>query len=166
MPKDVNNLARSLGISVMKWGENLLKKSVRLNPEIAQDSQLKGRLNSLPSLSLSDKRYYVIPWEKWLTLIKVDWTDERKYKTDNFDCDNFAFAFSARMSTVYGINTAGVAYGKMVYKDGKTIGHAFNLIVATDKIMVYEPQSDEYTPFSDSMKIKGREYKINWALYF
>ena len=71
---------------------------------------------------------------------------------DKYDCDNFAFQFAASMARHYGLNTAGVAYGKM-----GEIGHAFNVIYASDGIKVLEPQTDEWADLAEEVTLGGKE---------
>lgn len=127
------------------------------------------------SYSMADKKYRLTDFETWKAIIAMDWSDKREYIYDIFDCDNFAFLFSARIADYFELNSAGTAFGSIYDKNtGKYIGeHAFNIIVTQEnlgnkKIIVYEPMTDGYCEFE-----KGKDiiignwiYKPRWLIFF
>ena len=127
----------------------------------------------VPSVSTSDRTYWLQSWEVWQTLIAHDWIDKKEYMSELFDCDNFAFWFASRMAGIYHLNSAMVCYGATYNLDGaKRSGHAFNIIpVWTDHDLewyVYEPITDWYTKWEPGEKIimHDIEYRITWILGF
>jgi len=85
-----------------------------------------------------DGEYYTTDMDTLKKIIDWDWTDTRKYVTDTFDCDKFAFYFKSRMAIDFGINTVGIIL------DYSTT-HAYNLLIVKDssvKWYLYEPQND------------------------
>jgi len=101
----------------------------------------------VPSVSMSDSTYWVQKWDVWKNIIAYDWIDKKKYVSELFDCDDFAFWFGSRMAGIYHLNTGFVCYGDTYNMDGtKRSGHAFNIIPAyTDGELnwyVYEPIND------------------------
>lgn len=157
---------RKIAVGFIKAGSLALQNSFKLKPTEFPRITLRGFLNdkNIKSISLSDEKYKFIDWETWKKIIEIDWVSEKKYITDVFDCDNFAFSFSARMSSLFRINTAGVVYGIIYNKDtgNKIGGHAYNAIIAYNKngleLYFYEAQTDKWIKFE-----KGKDVIIgNW----
>jgi hypothetical protein len=85
-----------------------------------------------------DEEYYTTDMDSLKRIIDWDWTDTRKYITDTFDCDKFAFYFKSRMAIDFGINAVGIILDY-------SAGHAYNLLIVKDssvKWYLYEPQND------------------------
>ena len=88
-------------------------------------------------------------------------------------CDDFAYLFAARMAQLYGFNSTGVAYGE-VHRNGKVFGHAFSLPLVRDvktgefKLYIFDPMYGTYKEFEkDGVFLsEGKEYKVNWVIYF
>jgi len=161
--QDVSLLGRRLAVSLLKVGASLLKSSFNIEPEIIVGQEMVRKFQDIPSISYSDRQYYSIPLAKWKEIIDVDWTNHKKYIVDRFDCDNFAFYFASSMAMQFGLNTCGVAYGKMGDE-----GHAFNVIYATDGIKILEPQTDDWVDYTggNSVTLRGKTYSINWIIFF
>jgi hypothetical protein len=102
---------------------------------VIKDIQSKGRMAGWLRL---DGEYYTTDIDSLNRIIDWDWTDTRKYITDTFDCDKFAFYFKSRMAIDFGINAVGVILDY-------SAGHAYNLLIVKDssvKWYLYEPQND------------------------
>jgi hypothetical protein len=102
---------------------------------IVRDIQSKGGMAGWLRL---DEEYYTTDMDSLKRIIDWDWTDTRKYITDMFDCDKFAFYFKSRMAIDFGINAVGVILDY-------SAGHAYNLLIIKDssiKWYLYEPQDD------------------------
>ena len=85
-----------------------------------------------------DNKYVAVSEKEFQKIIDWDWTDNKKYVAEKYDCDNFAFSFKARVDRKFHINTVGL----VIDYDG---GHAYNIIIfsnGTSKI--FEPQSDSW----------------------
>ena len=160
--------------SAHKFKRKLLKTEIGVKKYNA--STLEQELFNdfkLPSVSTSDKTYWLQSWEVWDHIIEHDWIDRKEYMADRFDCENFAFWFSSRMAGIYHLNSAMVCYGATYNLDGtKRSGHAFNLIptLGEDGLewYVYEPITDWYVKWTPGEKIimHNIEYRITWAIGF
>ena len=174
MAEDKKPLIISTAAQLARVAQELYKRGFKIKPEIKEKQEIRTLLSAnlglgFSSLSLSDAQYYVIDWQTWQEIIRYDWTDKMKYLKDIRDCDNFAFAFSARMSEIFGINTATVAFGDIYWMNaqGQRIKgrHAFNIIITKVggvlKTIIYEPMND-----GSCLTDKGKPFKINKWEYF
>lgn len=67
------------------------------------------------------------------------------YRSDRFDCENYAFAFKTLSALIGGANTVCV----VVDWDG---GHAYNAIIdSSQTVHWYEPQDDEFVSVGEGM---------------
>ena len=97
-----------------------------------------------------DNKYVAVSEKEFQKIIDWDWTDNKKYVAEKYDCDNFAFSFKARLDRKFHINTVGL----VIDYDG---GHAYNIIIfsnGTSKI--FEPQSDSWPKKGSGMYIFNR----------
>lgn len=96
-----------------------------------------------------DKKYIAVPESEFRKIIDWDWTDNKTYIAEKYDCDNFAFSFKARVDRKFHVNTVGLVIDYEA-------GHAYNVIVfANGTMKLFEPQSDSHP------KIGSRMYKFN-----
>jgi len=85
-----------------------------------------------------DNKYWCCSRLDFDAIIKWDWTDNKKYIAEKYDCDNFAFSFKARMDRRFHLNNVGL----VIDYSG---GHAYNVIVFSDgTVTLFEPQSDSF----------------------
>jgi len=85
-----------------------------------------------------DTKFWTCNEADWKKIIDWDWTDEKRYVTEQYDCDNFAFNFKARVARKFGVNSVGL----VIDYSG---GHAYNLIVFSDGTWkIFEPQNDRW----------------------
>jgi hypothetical protein len=123
---------------------------------VIKDIQSKGRMAGWLRL---DGEYYTTDMDTVNRIIDWDWTDTRKYITDTFDCDKFAFYFKSRMAIDFGINAIGVILDY-------SAGHAYNLLIVKDssvKWYLYEPQNDSiftYDTRDKNMYIMERYFLV------
>ena len=175
--KEVTQIARKLGRTLVDSGVKMLKSAFKLTPSVYSKADMQLFLNGLafPSTSLSDEKYYVVGLEDWKNIIAQDWIGEKKYMVDVFDCDDYGFGFSSYASYVFDLNTAGVAYGAGYNADtgAWVLNHAFNLIITLeDGALVpylYEPATHEYAKWVKGKNIlphNNWEYRINWVILF
>lgn len=152
----------------------MIQSAFRANPKVVTQADLRKFFDGLglTNVSMADGKYWLATREKWEEIIEIDWTDAKEYVSSRYDCDNFAATFSARAAEVYGLNSAGEAWG--TYKENETLnaaGHVFTAIVTTDmlgnlSLYVLEPQTDRWVKFEKGQPIiiSGRHYYINWIL--
>jgi len=94
----------------------------------------KGKMD----IKALDTKFWTCNESDWKKIIDWDWTNEKKYVTEQYDCDNFAFNFKARVARKFGVNSVGL----VIDYSG---GHAYNLIVFSDGTWkIFEPQSDRW----------------------
>ena len=92
-----------------------------------------------------DTKFWTCNEADWKKIIDWDWTDEKRYVTEQYDCDNFAFNFKARVARKFGVNSIGL----VVDYSG---GHAYNLMVFSDGTWdIFEPQSDSWPTIGSGM---------------
>ena len=99
-----------------------------------------GEMTSISNMEIKalDTKFWTCNEADWKKIIAYDWTDEKKYVTEQYDCDNFAFNFKARVARKFGVNSVGL----VIDYSG---GHAYNLIVFSDGTWkIFEPQSDRW----------------------
>ena len=95
------------------------------------------------------QKYIAVPQKEFQKIIDWDWTDNKKYIAEKYDCDNFAFSFKARVDRRFHVNTVGL----VIDYDA---GHAYNIIVFADGTSkIFEPQSDSWP------KMGSKMYKFN-----
>ena len=137
--------------------QRLLRKIVnyflirnRLSPELHDDEWIETALRKVPNYGSGvnrrplDRKYWVCSQEVFARIVKWDWVDQRKYRADKFDCDNFALIFMARVNGYFGLNNVG-----LVIDDSS--GHAYNIVIFKDgSIHIFEPQSDSWPDIGDA----------------
>ena len=85
-----------------------------------------------------DNKYQVTTQKDMKKIIDWDWTDNKKYVAEKYDCDNFAFSFKAMVDKRFGLNGVGL----VIDYSG---GHAYNIVVFQDgSVKIFEPQSDRW----------------------
>ena len=101
--------------------------------------------SSKMEIKILDSKFWACNESDWKKIIKYDWTNEKKYVTEQYDCDNFAFNFKARVARKFGVNSVGL----VIDYSG---GHAYNLIVFSDGTWkIFEPQSDGWPTLGTGM---------------
>ena len=100
-----------------------------------------------------DSKYWACSKKEFEDWIEWDWTNGKRYISEQYDCDNFAFSFKARCDRKIGINTVAL----VIDYSG---GHAYNLVCFTDApAELYEPQSDRWVK-PNASKSKTEVYKM------
>ena len=96
------------------------------------DPELKMEILSL------DSKYFLCDEKDMKAIIKWDWTDNKKYVKEKYDCDNFAFSFKSMVDKRFGLNGVGL----VIDYSG---GHAYNIVVFQDgSVKIFEPQTDRW----------------------
>ena len=91
-----------------------------------------------------DSKYWVCSKQEFEDWIEWDWTNGKKYISEEYDCDNFAFSFKARCDRKIGINSVAL----VIDYSG---GHAYNLVVFSDVAPeLFEPQNDSWRKKGES----------------
>ena len=100
-----------------------------------------------------DSKYWACSKKEFQDWITWDWTNKKKYISEQYDCDNFAFSFKARCDRKIGVNSVAL----IIDYSG---GHAYNLVAFTDApAELYEPQSDRWVTKGDG-KSKTEVYQL------
>ena len=131
----------------MLWRLGKLKIERRKLPAAASFNMLNDVRSMLPKLTVHqmDNTYWSCLWADWLKIIDNDWLNRKGYQADEFDCDDFAIAFKARMSEKYGLNAVALIIS---YPPG----HAYNIICPIDCLpIVFEPQTDELVTLGEGI---------------
>ena len=177
-PLEAKNLRFQLATWMSKRADEDLLSAMRLTSEEITKVALQGflavQLGEGKTYSLFDDKYWTVDLAKWKEIISVDFINQKQYIGDKFDCDNFAFYFSARMAYVYGLTCGLAVRGDRFYLDGTfEVGHLLNAIVtkATDGFHLYwyEPQTDELVEHQrgqEKIKIGNRLFKPTWIIGF
>ena len=127
---------------------------IMIPPEITGYKDMPRRdvskaLGGVTNTMWLDNKYVAVPEAEFRKIINWDWTDNKKYIAEKYDCDNFAFSFKARVDRKFHVNTVGLVIDYEA-------GHAYNVIVfANGTMKLFEPQSDSHP------KIGSRMYKFN-----
>lgn len=137
----------------------LLEQNVRKIPvdAVTIDSvQIRKLLQEFPSYRMGnmthiqlDGKYWTCSKESLVKVIKEEWEYQKGYLLDRFDCDDSAVVFKALLAFKYGLNNVGVVIDY-------SSSHAYNLIVFSDKVEIFEPQSDSWPQIgSESYKFES-----------
>jgi hypothetical protein len=83
-----------------------------------------------------DGKYFLASNDDIAKIIGWDWTDAKEYILNQYDCENFAFSFKARVEETFLVNQVGLVIDW-------SSAHAYNVIVTKDgELWFFEPQSD------------------------
>ena len=86
-----------------------------------------------------DRRYYGVPKGVWKNILQYTGVDAGQYRSERYDCDDFAKAFAAACGRKLGLNGVGIVVDV-------SAGHAYNVILVNDggccKAVFVEPQND------------------------
>ena len=127
-----------------EWMAEVLKEG-----EVNPVTKLRKNIDRYPL----DAKYWVCDREEFNKIVKWDWTDNKKYVAEKYDCDNFAFSFKAMVDRRFGVNNVGL----VIDYSG---GHAYNIIVFNDgTVRLFEPQTDKWPRLGTGM-YKFEEGKI------
>ena len=89
-------------------------------------------------IHVADPRYDLIDDKAMSEFMAYDYTENKKWKKDIWDCDNFSIQFMASAQRYFAQRGINAAIG-IIWADK----HAFNLSVSPDfKVDLWEPQTD------------------------
>ena len=156
MDELISNLEHCLSIfeapTVASTEQNLYFIRSSISQFVIPYLNRKGISNGMDILSL-DNKYLGTNQADMKKIIEWDWTDNRKYIAEKYDCDNFAFSFKAMVDRKFNVNNVGLVIDY-------SAGHAYNIIVFNDgTVKLFEPQSDKWPRIGTSM-YKFEEGKI------
>ena len=118
--------------------QHFVRSSI-VNWKMKQDPKGGMQIKSL------DSKYFLCDEKDMKAIIEWDWTDNKKYVKEKYDCDNFAFSFKAMVDKRFGLNNVGLVIDY-------SAGHAYNVIVYKDgTVKVFEPQSDRFPRMGTKM---------------
>ena len=86
---------------------------------------IKGYRNSDWQRIVLDNKYWVCTKTEFQRVVDTNTINEKQYVLDQFDCDNFAFAFKAQVAMNYNLNNVGL----VIDNSG---GHAYNIVIFND----------------------------------
>lgn len=119
----------------------LVKRHVReVSAQQVADAYRLSMLRNL-QLQLFDSRYLALPAEVWQTVLDYTQIDKKPYKSEHYDCDNFAMALCGQVPTFFDVNGVGLVADF-------SGGHAYNALIVYEgvslEIVAVEPQSDQW----------------------
>ena len=93
-----------------------------------------------------DSRFRALPAKVWKKVLAYDTLDRSRYKSEHFDCDNFAVCLAGDVAQRWGVNGIGIVIDT-------SAGHAYNCVLTYDDggvgLQMIEPQTDEAVDSSD-----------------
>lgn len=121
------------------------RDTVWVGEQLLQANLVQGNVKRL----VLDNKYLVCEKKVFQDWVQWDWSDEKTYLVDKYDCENFAFSFKARTDRKFGLNNVGL----VIDYSG---GHAYNVVMFSDSPPeLYEPQSDSWIK-----KGQGKPYRL------
>lgn len=183
--QQISEFGAKMSWSVLTWaigvGQSVLKFTY--SPHTSQEilTFLSSQTGlSANTISLADSGYYTIEWSDWLKFINSPITENiKKYVTDVWDCENYAFWFHTFSDLIMGINTGGTAFGSVLDPaSGRVLfGHGFNMIVCTENgnlaLKLFEPQTKQWKTWEPGkanilpvQQTQSWWYKPYWLIYY
>jgi len=90
--------------------------------------------NAESRIFLSDRLYHICSKQDILDFLALDQTDQERYETEFFDCDDFSFRLMGQFHVKpYASLAFGIAWSRT---------HAYNVAVTKEGVYVIEPQTD------------------------
>ena len=95
---------------------------------------------------LLDNKYWTCSKTDFQKVVDFNTINEKKYILEQYDCDNFAFAFKAQVGMNHKLNNVGLVIDN-------SSGHAYNIVIFDDGTAeLFEPQNDSWiTPGQTEM---------------
>jgi len=169
------NIFRKLALKLHNQSLWFFKHSFSLKPKQVSQSYIKtflaGKGMPINKIWFADRTYYYINIEKMKELIEYDWTDEKKYLKDVYDCDDFALTFKSHIIERFHLNNVGLARSIEItdIKTGEPKGyHRANIFIADEnnvmKLWFLEPQTDkvvEVKNYNELINLTGWLNKLN-----
>jgi hypothetical protein len=113
---------------------------IRYGPVMRIQEASKLIRKEVKKFTLLDAEYHLVPKSDIGILFNVNLAKFLKYRKEAFDCDDFARTAGVLIRLAFGNVAVGDAIIK--YKNGSR--HMFNVVVTTDKKLIYvEPQTNK-----------------------
>lgn len=141
---------KTFGSKLCRIGHSFLRDAMNVKKTEVKAQQMRDFIKDKTDIdpTLYDMSFKVTDIKTIKDIIEHDWTDEKEYVSEYYDCDNFANTFAARLAEIYGLNTAG-RYSVEIRKPDteERIGfHRANIVVTMEKdglkAWLYEPMKD------------------------
>ena len=100
--------------------------------ELVGVNTLANRIRDLPfnwkKLKFTDGYYYIPTFDDWVKIVNYLKKKVPKYRTNKFDCENFAGWFRIMVGDKFGINTMADVEGNIYHSNGVLKGrHGWNI---------------------------------------
>lgn len=98
---------------------------------------MQNKLKEIPvqiPCGLFDSNYYYTDDQGWANILINAISSSLLYKSDKFDCENYAMKAMSTIAEKYGLNAFGVCLGHM--SQGY---HGFNIFYVGNRFMLFEP---------------------------
>ena len=153
----LNNIAIKMARATSNFSDDLMRtvfKVEKYERKITYD-QMFSALRKVNGATLLDSYYYLAPIWLWKKIIEADWTNERQYIKDRYDCDNFAFSFQARADEKFGLNSCPPLYCKYYSEQGVFVDYHYINVIVDDILDIYllEPMNDCLVKYNKEGKI-------------
>lgn len=120
----------------------IVKRHVR---DVSRAEVVKAYRNSrLKNLhgEFLDRRYRALPMRVWELILEYSQVDKKQYRSEHYDCENFAMALCGQVPMWFDVNGVGF----VVDYSGK---HAYNAILVSEsgehlEVIGVEPQNDRW----------------------
>lgn len=104
----------------------------------------RSGLRQLQAIAI-DSRYRAVDIDTWRLIMDYSNVDKKKYKSEHFDCDNFAVCFAGEVAQKWELNGVGIVIDV-------SAKHAYNCLLVVDndnylRILSIEPQTDRITSY-------------------
>jgi len=136
---EVNQLIKNLNSGLLIYGFKGMKTAFKFNPIQKGAGEFKTTmLNVGIDVPMSQRDIYgfFTDWIIWNNCLDVITNIAKHFPwiAERFDCDQRATFVKVLCDIFLGINSCGIAYGKIYKLDGSELGlHYFNFIVTADK---------------------------------
>ena len=164
MAKNVNNLARKMGMTLCEAGRKMIRSAFDLKIKVMTGLECKAVIEKYfpkAEIILMDKKYKTIPWTDWKSIIDMDTIKLEKYRKEYMDCDDFSYMFK-----YYNIRTfqtpCSMVYGNGYDLNGKWLfRHFWIAMITSDKeLYFYEPINGQF------VKYEGGNIILNNRIYY
>jgi len=122
----------------------LFKKEVKTHRYSGDNLMIENALTKLGynqdswQRVLLDNKYWTCSKEEFQKVVEYNTINEKQYVLEQYDCDNFAFAFKAQVAMNHNLNNVGL----VIDNSG---GHAYNVVIFDDgTAQLFEPQNDTW----------------------
>ena len=125
-----------------------------------QDLENAWNASELSKLGLCcvDSRYRALPLATWELVLAYNGVDRTRYKSEHFDCDNFALCLAGDVSQRWKVNGIGIVLDY-------SAGHAYNCVLVWEDgevdLRMVEPQTDQWV----HRAVPGYSAQHGWILF-